>query len=281
MPDFVIKNGLVITGTGEKGFKADVVIEGERITAVERSVTEAPNGCDVIDATGKVVCPGMIDSHSHADMTIHRSDHPAILEPLIRQGITTFVGGNCGMAMAPLSRKHFAEVKIYLEGFTARELDGDVTWSDTAGFMERVEKGGLAVNCALLAPHGLMRIDEMGMAARYATEDEIDGMKRSLEECMDAGCIGMSTGLQYMPGLQSNTHELIELGRVLKKYDGIFTSHLRSYMNEMPRAVDEVAAVARIAEIRGQVSHIFHVPDLGPIGPAFRAVARALISLSK
>jgi len=284
MADYIIKNGTVIDGSGRIGYKADVVIEGDRIAAVERYGGEADpstNGCKVIDATGKIVCPGMIDSHSHADLTIYRSDHAETLEPLIRQGITTFIGGNCGMSMAPLSDNYNEAMKMYLEGFTARELGDDVTWKDSAGFMDRLDSNGIAINCALLAPHGLIRIDAMGMTASHANQDQIEHMCSALETCMDAGCIGMSTGLQYMPGLQSNTAELVRLGRVLKKYDGIYVSHLRTYMNELSKAVDELASVARNNDIRAQVSHLFWVPDLGPVAPLVHKFARFFIDLSK
>lgn len=282
MQGILIKNGTVIDGTGKPRFNADVIIEGERIVQIgSANGADSNNGYTVIDAAGKIVCPGMIDPHSHADMTIHRADHPKILEPLILQGITTFIGGNCGMSLAPLGGEHYETAKMYLEGFTARELDADVSWSDTAGLMAHLDTSGLALNCALLAPHSLLRIETMGMANRHATDDEVKQMASSLENCMDAGCIGMSTGLQYMPGLQSDTSELTRLGAVLKKYDAIFTSHLRSYMSELSRAVDEVVSVARDNDIRAQVSHLFWVPDYGILNPIVHGVARSMIKLSK
>lgn len=283
MPDYFIRNGNVVDGSGQKGFPGDVVIEGDRVVSVKPHTKNAapPTGCRVIDARGKVVCPGFIDPHSHADMTIHRAEHARLLQPLIRQGITTFIGGNCGMSLAPLDKNHFDSTRMYIEGFTGRDLAGDVTWSDTAGFMEHIEKNGMLLNCALLAPHSLIRIGVMGMANRHATDDETARMGRALELCMDAGCLGMSTGLQYMPGLQSDTRELVALGGVLKKYDGIYTSHLRSYMNALPRAVDELITVARENDIRAQVSHIFWVPDIGFFAPIVHAVARFLVKLSK
>ncbi|MFA6450672.1 MAG: D-aminoacylase [bacterium] len=283
MADYVIRNGTVVDGSGAPGFRADVVVEGDRITAVERigQIKIDPNGCRTINAAGKIVCPGIIDSHSHADLTIYRGNHAQTLEPLIRQGITTFIGGNCGMSMAPLSERHPAEVKMYLEGFTARELDEEITWKDSAGFMDQLDKNGVAMNCALLAPHGLIRIDAMGMQPSHANNEQIGLMSRRLEESMEAGCVGMSTGLQYMPGLQSDTRELVKLGAVLKKYEGIYVSHLRTYMNELPKAVDELAEVARENDIRAQISHMFWVPDLGPIGPLVHGFARFFINLSK
>lgn len=282
MPDFVIKNGTVIDGTGRKRFRADVAITGDRIEEVSKRIgAGAANGCVEIDATGMIVCPGIVDPHSHADLTIHRENHPELLAPLVRQGITTFVGGNCGMSLAPLTNNHPQCLKMYLEGFTAMELENDLHWKDTAGFINYVEKQGVCMNTALLAPHGLLRIDAMGMENRAARRDEIEVMARRLDDCLDAGCIGMSTGLQYMPGLQSETDELVRLGRVIKKHDGIYASHLRSYMNSLPEAIDELVAIIRKNDIRGQVSHIFWVPDMGPLGPLFREFAKLFINLSK
>jgi len=279
MPDIVIKNGTVIDGSGSPGFKADVAITGDRIEGIEPSI--GAKDCKVIDATGKIVCPGIVDPHSHADMTFIRDDHKEILAPLVRQGITTFVGGNCGMSLAPLGDNHKSQLKDYIEAFTGADFDASVSWKDTAGFMQRAEKSGMALNAALLAPHGLIRIDAMGLEPRAATTDEINKMARQLDACMEAGAVGLSTGLQYTPGSTSETSELVELGKVLAKHDGIFTSHLRSYMNTLPQAVDEVVEVARTNGIRAQISHIFWVPDMGWIGGPFRKLMRGLIKMSK
>ncbi len=282
MPDFVIKNGTVVDGSGRKRFKADVAIKGDRIEAVEKRIDVAPgNGCVEIDAAGKIVCPGIIDPHSHADLTIHRENHADMLAPLVRQGITTFIGGNCGMSLAPLTNNHPLCMKMYLEGFTAMELAKDLHWKDTAGFIDYIEAQGVCMNVALLAPHSLLRIDAMGMDTRVARNDEIDVMARRLDDCLEAGCVGMSTGLQYMPGLQSDTRELVKLGKVVKKHDGIYASHLRSYMSTLPEAIDELVTIVRKNNIRGQVSHIFWVPDMGPLGPLLREFAKLFINLSK
>lgn len=277
MFDTLIRNGTVIDGTGAQGVAADVGIVGDRIRFIGKA-----NGTPAkktIDVTGCVVAPGFVDCHSHADLTIYKGDHKNILAPLIRQGITTFVGGNCGMSLAPVSEKHAQQTQDYLEAFTAMDFSKEVRWKTTAEFMEIVEKQGLVMNAALLAPHGLIRIDAMGLDCRAATDEEIRSMTRLLEQCMEEGCIGLSTGLQYFPGMMSETRELIELGKVLKKYDGIFTSHLRSYSNTLDEAIGEVIEVSKVNEIRGQVSHIFWVPDMGFIGKIFRPLVRGLARL--
>ncbi|HPN95085.1 MAG: N-acyl-D-glutamate deacylase [bacterium ADurb.Bin236] len=279
MPDIIIKNGTVVDGTGAPGFVADVAITGDKIEAIGKF--EKVNGCKTIDATGKIVCPGIVDPHSHADMTIFREDHRDILAPLVKQGITTFIGGNCGMSMAPYGGENQNLIRDYLAAFTGMDIEAAVKWNSTGEFISHIEKNGMLLNMGLLAPHGLLRIDAMGMDTRSATDDEVGKMSRTLEKSLEEGAIGLSTGLQYMPGLQSDTRELVALGKVLSKYDGIFTSHLRSYMNTLPEAVDEVVEVARTNDIRAQISHIFWVPDMGWFGGVFRMFAGALIKMSK
>lgn len=279
MPDIIIKNGTVVDGTGAAGFAADVAITGDRIEAIGQ-LGDA-NGAAVVDAAGMVVCPGIIDVHSHADMSVYREDHHKLLEPLVRQGITTFIGGNCGISLAPIGKNNPELISQYLEAFTAFDFSKAVQWNSTAEFMGELDRRGVLLNCALLAPHGLLRIDAQGFEGRPATGDEIKQMARTLDACMDQGCIGMSTGLQYFPGLKSETRELVELGGVIAKYGGVFTSHLRSYSNTLPLAIDEVLEVSRTNNINAQISHIFFIPDFGVFGAPLRWLVARLAALSK
>lgn len=279
MFDVLIRNAMVVDGTGRAGFKADVGIEGDRITLVG-----AANGASAqqeIDAAGRVLCPGFIDPHSHADLSLFRENQAQLLEPLVRQGITTFVGGNCGMALAPLSEKNKRAIATYIEFFTQMDIEQGVPWKSMGDYFNYVESRGMLLNAAVLAPHGVIRLAETGPDMRTATDEEVDNMGRALEQALDEGAVGLSTGLQYVPGSQSDTRELVRLGAVLKKYDGIFTSHLRSYSDTLPRAMDEVITVAAENDIRAQISHIFWVPDFGVFGPMIRKGIRAMAKLSK
>ncbi len=262
--DFILENALVVDGSGGLPYQADVGIVGETIQALGdlREVQAARR----VDASGKMVCPGFIDVHSHADLTLFRENQADLLAPLVKQGITTFVGGNCGMALSPITQENKEGIRTYLEVFTQMDFEKDIHWDTTAGFMEYVESKGLLLNTALLAPHGVMRISAAGLSDRLCRPEEIALMRRLLWECMEAGAFGLSTGLQYFPGSQSDTAELVELAGVLKPYDGIFTSHLRSYTSTtLGRAIEEVAEVALANDIRGQVSHIFSIPWFGPV----------------
>ncbi len=266
MLDLVIEGAIVVDGSGKMPYRADLGIRGKVIEKIG-DLREA-QAARRVKADEKVVCPGFVDVHSHADMTHVKENAAELLEPLVRQGITTFVGGNCGMGLAPVTQSNWEGQRLYLETFTQMDFSAGLGWRSMAQFMEVMEGKGLLLNMALLAPHGLMRISAVGMETRLATDKEIAHMRGLLEESLEAGAFGLSTGLQYFPGLASDTRELVEISRPLSKYEAIFTSHLRSYTaNTLGKAIDEVAEIARAHDIRGQVSHIFSVPWMGPLHP--------------
>jgi N-acyl-D-amino-acid deacylase len=264
MFDLILENADVMDGSGKQSYRADVGIKGSAIEKIG-NLKDAETAKRV-DVSGKMVCPGFVDVHSHADLTFFREDHPKQLSPLVRQGITTFVGGNCGMSLAPITVENRDGQQTYLEMFTQMDFEKDVRWDSMGSFMEHMDKEGILLNAALLAPHGLMRISARGLELGLASREQLAYMKRALEESLEAGVFGLSTGLQYFPGSESNTAELVELAGPLKRYDGVFTSHLRSYTNTtLPQAIGEVAEVARKNDIRGQISHIFSLPWLGAL----------------
>ncbi|ABW67704.1 N-acyl-D-amino-acid deacylase family protein [Desulfosudis oleivorans] len=262
--DTVLENALVVDGSGEKPYPADVGIQGSAIAAIgDLSGCEAGRRKDV---SGRVVCPGFIDVHSHADLAFFRSDHDVMLTPLVEQGITTFVGGNCGMALAPITEANREGIKTYLEVFTQMDFERDVQWDTMGSYMDHMDKTGVLLNSAQLAPHGVMRISALGLSDKPADDKAIAFMRKLLEESLEAGAFGLSTGLQYAPGLHSDTRELSLVSKPLSAYDAVFTSHLRSYTsNCLNKAIDEVARVAGDNNIRGQISHIFSVPWTGPV----------------
>lgn len=278
MLDLLLHGGTVVDGTGGKGFRANIGVEGDRIAFVGPEDAPAKERRDV---TGRIVCPGFIDPHSHADLSVFRENQASLLEPLVRQGITTFIGGNCGMAMAPIQEKHRDAIEAYAKVFTQVDLDRDVSWKSMGEFFDLIEQRGLLLNAAILAPHGLLRLNETGLEMRLATDEEMENMARALDAALEEGAIGLSTGLQYVPGSQSDTRELLYLGKVLRKHDAIFTSHLRSYSSTLDRAIAEVVEVGEQCDIRAQISHLFWVPDLGWAAPLLQSVTRVFARLSK
>ena len=263
MFDVIFENATIVDGSGKPSYKADIGINGCTIDVIGDLKGHEANRR--VNAEGKTVCPGFIDCHSHADLALFKDDFENILSPLVKQGITTFVGGHCGMGLAPLTEKNSDGLEAYLEVFTQMDYDKDIRWNNAGSFMEFVEKRGMLTNMALLVPHGILRISASGINNRLLDKSEIEHMKNQLIDSMEAGCFGLSSGLQYAPGLNSDTEELVELSKPLAGYNGIHASHLRSYTSStMPQAIGELGEISRRCGIHTHSAHIFSVPWAGP-----------------
>jgi N-acyl-D-amino-acid deacylase len=277
MYDLIIRQGTIIDGSGKPRFQGDVAVKKDRIAVVGKLDGKARAKRE-IHAKGLIVSPGIIDIHTHADLSLYRANGPVLLEPLVKQGITTVVGGNCGFGLAPLSRKNLPLQLDFLATVSNAVLDRNTRWSSMEELMSFLEKKGMPLNTALLAPHGIIRLGATGKDVHVITSDVMKRMKRDLEASLDAGALGLSTGLQYFPGLLSTTEEITDLASVLKKYDGVFTCHLRSYTSTTIRkAIEEVFSVIRPHGIRGQISHIFALPWNGVFQKPYLAMLRMLI----
>lgn len=213
-----------------------------------------------IDASGKVVAPGFVDLHTHADLYMPLANHEELLMPLVMQCITTVVGGNCGFSNCSIPRGARKEIVAQLEGLAGPGAEAAYSWEGPAEFLEGLERRGIACNLGELAGHGSLRIAAAGLPARALRPDERRSMEGLLAECMEAGCLGLSAGLQYLPGLMSESEELMGLGRVLKGYGGVFASHLRSYAHTLRRAMDEVCDIGEACGLRAEISHLYYQP---------------------
>jgi N-acyl-D-amino-acid deacylase len=233
--DVVIKNGRVIDGCGNPWFEADVALKNGRILKIGKVKSASDK---VIDAEGLIVAPGIIDLHNHSDTEIFVNQKA---ESAIRQGITTMIVGNCGSSAAPQTKK-------------TENMD----WQTYEEYLNKLEKHGTAVNFGGFVGHGRIRRVVMGMEARPATEHEIERMIALLKESLEGGAFGLSTGLEYAPGANATTEELIELAKVLKDYPGtIYVTHMRQ-RDEM--AVEAVQEGIEIGEKAGVPVHFSHHP---------------------
>ncbi|MBN1883401.1 MAG: amidohydrolase family protein [Deltaproteobacteria bacterium] len=266
--DCIIRGGTVVDGTGAPPRRADVGVVAGTIRAVG-DLSDA-SSARVIGAEGMLVCPGFVDIHSHADLSVHMDEHEDILTPMLMQGITTTIGGNCGLGAAPVTKEHRRDIVAYNEAFVMRSMEERITWSSTGDFLDKMKQRGVTLNLGMLAPHGVLRLSVMGSDRRLAGADEVKGMGRLLDRCMEEGAFGMSTGLQYFPGSQSDTDELVSLGDVIKRHEGVFTSHLRSYCHTLPQAIDEVLTVGRKNDIHIQISHIYWQPYSKALTPVVK-----------
>ncbi len=258
MFDVLILNGTIADGTGKPCYKADIGLRKGKIADIgtlNNAIAKI-----VIDAAGKTVTPGFIDIHSHADFALPLEGHNEILKPLVMQGITTFIGGNCGFSGSFIPNSHRDAILAHLENLSGQSMEKTARWKTPAEYMERVQKNGMLLNAGILAGHGTLRIAASGLVTRLLTPDEQKSLERYLDDSMAMGCFGMSTGLQYFPGLQSDLNELQGCGKVLKKYGGVFTSHLRSYAHTLDQALDEVFQVGLQNDIPIQISHLYWQP---------------------
>jgi len=258
MYDALIREGLVVDGTGRFRKKGDIAINQGIISEIGN--LSGAKAETIIDARGKIVCPGFIDIHSHADLAVHRQNHDEILRPLVMQGITSFVGGNCGFSTSFIPDTYRDDCIACIEGLTAQPESKHIDWKTPDEFMAKIKKRGLLLNMGLLAGHGSLRIAAAGPLRRLLKPEEQSLMEKYLEQSMEMGCIGLSSGLQYFPGLSSDTAELVKLGSVLKKHDGVFTSHMRSYSHTIDNAIDEICEVGRKNDIRVEISHLYWQP---------------------
>ncbi|MGI9145425.1 MAG: N-acyl-D-amino-acid deacylase family protein [Chloroflexota bacterium] len=247
MLDVLIKNGWVADGTGNPRYPADVGIQGERIVAVER--LPGAQATTVIDAHGKIVCPGFVDAHSHSDWSLFANP---TAESTIRQGVTTEVVGNCGESFAPfteLAREHLTG-RLELYGY-----DGPVTWSSFREYLDVVSQLGTSANHVWLVGHSTLRA-AVGLAGEHGTEDQLRSMEGFVREAMDAGALGLSTGLEYGAGREARTEEIVRLAKVVGGYHGLYASHIRNRDEFLQPAVDEFVDIARRGGTRAEISHL-------------------------
>ncbi|MFX0058742.1 MAG: amidohydrolase family protein [Candidatus Hodarchaeota archaeon] len=246
--DILIKNGTIVDGTGSPSFKSDVLIKEDKIIKIESNIEIGDN--KLIDASNKVVSPGFIDIHNHADLTIHDANKA---EAYICQGMTTLLVGVCGIGIAPANDK----VKLYYSNFVNKAFcSSPDLYRNFENLFYAIEKKGISVNLAFMIPQGNIRACILGTETRRANEEELNQMRQIIRENMEAGAFGLSTGLVYPPGSSTSTEELIELAKVVSEYGGFYDSHMR---NEGAGVVDigmaELIRIANEANIHAHISH--------------------------
>ena len=266
--DLILDHGTIYDGSGRDGLSGSVGIANGRIAAV--GALDDATAVRRIDCTGKAIAPGFIDMHSHSDWVLPQPDHAAVLAPLLEQGITTIVAGNCGCSPAPFLPGN--QALLPLIGRMLHDRDLDYGWSGVGSFLAGLERGGLALNVAQLVGHGTVRAAVKGLASAPATPDEVAAMADLVRAALDEGAIGLSTGLGYAPGVFADLDELIGVTAPLRERRRVYTSHARSYIALDSRAapdqpptnllaLDETAAVWRAHGVKVQHSHLIFVGD--------------------
>ena len=250
--DLLIKNGLIVDGSGQPGFRADVALAEGKIVAVEEVLSPA-SARRVIAAGGLVVCPGFIDVHSHDDYyLLAQPGAPAKLA----QGVTTTMVGNCGFSAGPFSAAHREEylkaTSIFGSGWVEDDLAGVASLGDYLDLLEAKRPG---LNAISLVGHCTIRLAVMGMDQRPPTPAELAAMKDLTARAMAEGAWGLSTGLIYAPGSYANLAELIDLAGVAAAWGGLYASHIRDEGQGVIGAIEEALEIGRRAGLPVHVAH--------------------------
>ena len=219
--DLIIVGGTVIDGTGTPARRADVAVKDGRIAAV--GALDAQSARETIDAAGLIVAPGFIDVHTHADSIWERPR----AENFVRMGVTSIVAGNCGGSAA-----------------------------DIGAALAQATQTPASVNFATLVGHNTVRRAVMGTENRDPTIGELTKMKTLVWKGMADGAVGLSTGLQYVPGTYSNTPEIIELARVAGNAGGVYASHMRNEGTTLEASIEEALRIGSASGARVQISHL-------------------------
>ncbi len=246
--DLLIRNASIVDGTGRPRFNGDIGILGDRIVRI--GDLSALQGELEIDLAGRIAAPGFIDSHTHDDRIMLSSPDMA---PKVSQGVTTVIGGNCGVSLAPMPRPIPNPVTPPLN-----LLDDQGSWfhfPTFASYLDELRANPPATNCAMLVGHTTLRVATMSDLSKPASSAEIAAMRELVLEAMQAGAIGVSTGLFYEPAIAAPTEEVIEVCSPLKQFKGLYCTHMR---NEADRVIDSLEESFRIGREVGVAIVISH-----------------------
>ncbi|WP_066943381.1 N-acyl-D-amino-acid deacylase family protein [Microtetraspora fusca] len=239
MHDLLLRHGTVHDGFGGPAREADVAIDDGRVTAIGRELGAARR---VIDVSGLVVAPGFVDPHSHSDTV------PFLTEPQpfkLYQGVTTEIIGNCGFSCGPANPD--------TAGFMPAVLAGEA-FATFGAYLDAAQAAGPSNNLAVLVGHNTLRLAAGGMEAALGPE-ALERMCALAAESFAAGAVGLSSGLEYVPGAYADTDELVALALVARRWNLPYATHMRSESEGLADALDEAIAVATRAGVRLQVSH--------------------------
>jgi N-acyl-D-amino-acid deacylase len=247
--DYILRDGWVIDGAGGPPFKADLGI----CESVVGDVGRLGDGtaATTIDASGLYIVPGFIDAHVHGDGMLLADP---IHLPALKQGVTTYIIGQDGSAYAPASPPTLDYMRRYTAGFNGNPTSIPYDWRTVDEYLARFNRT-TALNVAFLVPNGNVRLEVMGHNPRPATAEELEAMKRVVREGMDAGAVGLSTGLDYIPSRFADAREIAALCEAIVPDNGVYVTHMRAYGPSAPVGMHEVYEICKRSGVAGHISH--------------------------
>jgi N-acyl-D-amino-acid deacylase len=246
MTDLLIRAAMVYDGLGNPPVTQDIAVTGDVITGV--GDLSSQTAAKVVDGAGLALCPGFIDIHTHSDFSLLSNP---LMASSVAQGVTTELVGNCGTSIGLANQDDvFLQERRWVERGGA-----SITWSTLGQYLQRVRDNGIAANVATLAGHGTIRKAVMGFENRPPTEAELTRMQHILDRALADGAVGVSTGLEYIPGSFSDVQEQAALVKVAAAAGGFYATHLRNEGDTLVESVQEALTVAELAGCALQLSH--------------------------
>ncbi len=264
--NLLIRNASIVDGTGAPRFSGDIGIRGDRIARI--GDLSAMHGDVEIDQGGRIAAPGFIDAHTHDDRLMLSNPDMA---PKVSQGITTVIAGNCGISLAPMPGGIMRPVTPPLN--LLDEEGGWFSFPTFKSYIDELRAKPSATNCALLVGHTTLRVATLDDVGLPATKEQIASMRALVQEALEAGAIGVSTGLFYEPSIAAPTEEVIEVSRPLKDFDGVYCTHMRNEAEQVIDSLEETFRVGREVGVQVVISH------MKVVGPANHGRSQEALSL--
>lgn len=265
--DCLLANGMIVDGSGQNSYLGNVLIKQGKIEQISRDNIDF-NG-EYLDCTGKIIAPGFIDIHSHLDFFVAH-EKVDYRNPFTQQGFTTFVGGNCGFSLAGF-KKDSPHMQALETGLFQAGHD-KIDWHSMAQYREKLNQNGISHNLLNLVGHGTTRTSIAGFSGEPLSQAQMSEMLQLLEEAMDQGAIGVSLGLQYLPGMKAPKDELVNIAKLVKTKGKLLTVHAHAYstvstaypMNPFGeahniRSLRYILDIARETGVKLQLSHLIFV----------------------
>jgi N-acyl-D-amino-acid deacylase len=244
-PDLVIRDALLIDGSGAPPLRGDLAVTDDRISATGELARL--KGAREIAANGLALAPGFVDTHTHDDRAL-------LSDPLmackVSQGVTTVIAGNCGISLAPLKIDRYPPPPLDIIAREPSQL-----FATFEGYLAALDRDPPALNAACQVGHTTLRVGAMDRFDRPATSAEIGTMQRALDDSLEAGAIGLSTGLYYPPAKAAPTEEVIALGKPLRAHGAIHTTHMRDEASRLLESVTETIRIGKESHVPVVISH--------------------------
>lgn len=248
--DFIIKGGTIIDGSGAPGFKGDIALHKNKIVQISENIKL--DSVDIIEARGKIITPGFIDIHRHADGNLF---YPSFGDLELRQGLTSIINGNCGLSLIPCPPSYSKEIFSFLQSVVG-EVPKDKLFYDFKDYMDLVSTIHLPLNVGMNIGNGTVRAATKGYAVSAFTKEEMHLAQRYLYSALEAGALGVSLGLVYAPENCYTLKELKEVLTPMKNFKVPLVTHIRGEGDMFHESLKEVIDLAASLQVPLHISHL-------------------------